>query len=146
MGIERSLFKIVINILKILQLSQDSVARPVGLLSAGGTTPTPLSHTRILFHPPPPPGPQRGSYPRPERGEPSVQLPAARPGDNLRPASISHHFSFWSSHHLGPRPISRLPSLTPSSLVSHLTLGFSLLVFHLSSLIPHLTSSRSCYG
>ena len=101
-----------------------STARPACLPFAGGTTPGPLSHTLPLSHQPFPSRPQRGSYPRPERGEPSVQLPAARTGDNFRPRfdlapSLSPHL---------PPPISfttppdkKASSLPRNSMTTHTT-------------------------
>ena len=129
--------------------SQCSVARPAGLhyvrLSAlltsrvppacflqAGRRPT-RSHTpgssSIL---PLLPGPQRGSYPRPERGEPSVQLPAA--------------FRWERSP---STPNSRLDSTSPAPFKTpHISLlllqHFS--VFHQkhSAHLPHHPSSLAC--
>ena len=128
--------------------SQCSVARPAGLLSAGGTTPDPLSHTRILIHPPFSSRAQaRKLSSAGARESPPCSSP--QPGREitsapLRPRTISR---------FGPRSLFGLaslfvlaslwPSLHISSLIPLLTSSRS--SPHISSLIHLLTSSRSCY-
>ena len=154
--------------------SQCSVARPAGLhyvrLSALLTSRVPptcflqAGRRPTRFHTPGSfsilpllPGHQRGSYPRPVRGEPSVQLPAARTGDNFRPRfglapflvsvlassrsslSLRPSLSLALAPHLVPHPSAHFISVLSPHLVSHTSSHF------ISVLSPHLVSHTSSH-